>query len=114
MTRVFCLAVAALAAGSARLPGQSAEDFFERKIRPVLAEHCFSCHGAEKQRGGVRLDGREHLVKVRDEGTLVVPGQPEKSALLRAVKHEGEYKMPPPPKAKLPAQVIDDLAAWVK
>jgi len=114
MTRLSMLAAAALLACSSRLPGQSAEDFFERKIRPVLAEHCFACHGAEKQRGGIRLDAREHLVKVRDEGTLVVPGQPEKSALLRAVKHEGEYKMPPPPKAKLPGHVIDDLTAWVK
>jgi hypothetical protein len=114
MTRLSILAAAALVACSARLPAQSAEDFFERKVRPVLAEHCFSCHGPEKQRGGVRLDGREHLVKVRDEGTLVVPGEPDKSAVLRAVKHEGDYKMPPPPKAKLPAEVIADLTVWVK
>jgi hypothetical protein len=114
MTRLCILALAALAACSPRLPAQSAEDFFERRIRPVLAEHCFSCHGPEKQRGDIRLDAREHLVKVRDEGTLVVPGQPDKSVLLRAVKHEGEYKMPPPPKAKLPADVIDNLTSWVK
>jgi hypothetical protein len=114
MTRLSILAAAALVACSSRLPAQSAEDFFERKVRPVLAEHCFSCHGSDKQRGGVRLDAREYLVKVRDEGTLVVPGQPDKSAILRVVKHEGNYKMPPPPKAKLPADVIADLTVWVK
>src|SRR5262245_47145563 len=87
-------------------------EFFESKVRPVLAEHCFSCHGPEKQRGDVRLDAREHLVKPRDEGPIVVPGQPEKSAMVRAIRHAGDIKMPP--KGKLTAQQIDDLTAWVK
>jgi hypothetical protein len=87
-------------------------EFFETKVRPVLAEHCYSCHGPEKQRGDVRLDGREHLVRQRDEGPILSPGHPDKSALVRAIRHEGEIKMPP--KAKLPAPVIDDLTTWIK
>lgn len=87
-------------------------EFFESKVRPVLAEHCFSCHGPQKQRGDVRLDAREHLFKPRDEGPIVVPGQPEKSALVRAIRQTGDIKMPP--KGKLNSQQIDDLAAWVK
>ncbi|MCI0680786.1 MAG: PSD1 and planctomycete cytochrome C domain-containing protein [Gemmataceae bacterium] len=87
-------------------------DFFEAKVRPVLAEHCYSCHGPEKQRGDVRLDGRAHLVKPRDDGPIVAPGQPDKSALIRAIRHDGDIKMPP--KGKLPAQAIDDLTAWIK
>src|SRR5262245_422694 len=87
-------------------------EFFESKVRPVLAEHCFSCHGPEKQRADVRLDARAHLVKPRDEGPIVVPGQPEKSALVRAIRHTGDIKMPP--KGKLNSQQIDDLTNWIK
>src|SRR5258707_9005214 len=70
-------------------------DFFETKIRPVLAEQCFSCHGPTKQRGDIRLDSRQSLVQVRDEGLVVDPSEPTKSRLLKAVRHEGEFKMPP-------------------
>ncbi|MCS7044753.1 MAG: PSD1 and planctomycete cytochrome C domain-containing protein [Gemmataceae bacterium] len=90
----------------------AAIEFFERRVRPVLAEHCFSCHGPEKQRGGVRLDGRAHLVRPRDAGPLVVPGLPDKSALIRALRHEGEIKMPP--KGKLAPGQIDDIATWIR
>jgi len=87
-------------------------EFFETKIRPVLAERCYSCHGPTKQRGDIRLDGRQHLVKVRDEGPVVDPKEASKSRLLKAIRHEGEFKMPP--KEKLPQSAIDDLAAWIK
>ncbi len=87
-------------------------EFFETKIRPVLAENCYSCHGPQKQRGDIRLDGREHLLQPRDEGPLIVAGQPEKSRLIRAVRQMGEIKMPP--KGKLSQQAIDDLATWIR
>src|SRR5262249_16176995 len=66
------------------LVGQEAEAvrFFESKIRPVLVEHCYSCHGEKKQRSGLRVDGRSHLLQGGDLGPALVPGDPEKSRLI--------------------------------
>ena len=86
--------------------------FFETRIRPILVEHCIHCHGPKKQSGGVRLDSRQAILEDSDHGPIVVPGQPEKSALIRAVRHEGKIKMPK--QGKLSTDAIGDLAAWVK
>src|SRR5262245_25512857 len=102
----------------APLPGQpSAEEpaFFETKIRPVLVEHCHACHStkANKQRGGLLLDSRERLLQGGDSGPVLVPGLPEKSLLLAAVRHHHPtLKMPP--KGRLPDAVIADLEAWIR
>jgi hypothetical protein len=93
-------------------PSPEQVEFFEKHIRPVLAENCFGCHGAKKQRGGLRLDSRELLLHGTDDGPVVVAGHPEKSKLIRAIRHQGEIKMPQD--AKLPDQAIADLTAWVK
>ena len=88
-------------------------DFFEKKIRPIFAEHCISCHGPSKQKGGVRLDLRDSVIKGEVGGeALLIGGDPKKGLLLKAVRHEGDIKMPP--KNKLPPAAIDDLATWVK
>src|SRR5579872_3328247 len=109
----FCLFLALSARGSAQAPkGDKAEEFFESRIRPILAEHCYSCHGPKKQQAGLRLDRREAITKGADGEPVIVPGQPDKSTLLRAVRHEGDVKMPP--KGKLPPQAIADLTTWVK
>src|SRR5262245_56370232 len=93
-------------------PAPQAVEFFESKVRPVLAENCFTCHGPEKQKAGLRLDSRAALLKGADGEPVVVPGDPDHSALVKAVRHDGEKKMPP--KGKLPAPTIDALTAWVK
>jgi mono/diheme cytochrome c family protein len=87
---------------------------FEKKVRPLLAEKCLSCHGPAKQRGGLRLDSAEGLKKGGDSGRpLAVPGKPDESLLLLAVRHaDGVEKMPP--KGKLKDSEIADLAEWVK
>ncbi len=87
-------------------------EFFEARVRPVLIEHCVSCHGPAKQRGGLRLDAAAFLRKGSDSGPVVVPGHPEKSLLVRAVRHEGDVKMPP--KARLSVKAVTDLSDWVK
>src|SRR5262245_20484554 len=95
--------VAFFVASSAR--GQSTEiEFFETKIRPVLVEHCYRCHSAQakKVKGGLLLDTRDAIRKGGDRGPAVVPGQPDKSLVLEALRHKG-LKMPPD--AKLPAAV---------
>ena len=90
-------------------------EFFEKNIRPVLADNCFKCHSstAKRPKGGLLLDSREGLLKGGDSGPAVVPGQPDKSRLIEAVQYQN-VDLQMPPKGKLPAQVIADLSAWVK
>lgn len=88
-------------------------EFFEKQIRPVLAEHCYSCHGPEKQKAELRLDSRAAVLKGSDVGPVVVLGKPEASSLIKSIRHEGDSKMPA--KAdKLPDEQIAALAQWVK
>ena len=69
-------------------------EFFEKHVRPVLAEHCYSCHGPKKQNAGLRLDTTAGLRAGGDSGPVIIPGQPEKSLLLRAVRRETDSPMP--------------------
>ncbi len=87
------------------------DEFFEKQIRPLLAEHCQSCHGEKKQEGGLRLTSRELLLKGGETGRAVVPGKPAESLLIKAVGYLGERKMPP--KQKLADTEIDKLTRWV-
>ena len=104
-------------AATAAEPAPRGVEFFEKKIRPVLVEHCYRCHSAEAQvkklRGGLRLDTRAGVHKGGDSGPAVVPGKPEKSLLIKALKHDGDVKMPSQQK-KLPDSVIADFEAWVR
>src|SRR5436190_22494361 len=70
-------------------------EFFEKHVRPVLAENCLRCHGPKKQMSGLRLDSRAALLEGGDNGPAVTPGDPDHSPLVRAVRHQGERKMPP-------------------
>jgi hypothetical protein len=87
-------------------------EFFESKIRPVLADNCFKCHGSEKQKGNLRLDSRPAMLKGNDSGPVIVPGHPEKSLLFEVLAHDGDVKMPPD--GPLPKAVVANLQAWVK
>jgi hypothetical protein len=93
------------------LPAAEQDEFFERKVRPVLAGRCQSCHGAQKQFAALRLDDRESILKGGMHGPAAVPGQPEASLLIQAVKHEGR-KMPMG--EKLPEAEIAALEEWVR
>lgn len=91
----------------------TASQFFETKIRPVLVESCFKCHGAGKQKGGLRLDSLAGLLTGGDRGPALAPGQPEGSLLIKAISYsDPELKMPP--SKKLPPQQIADLTQWIK
>src|SRR5262245_39710877 len=90
-----------------------ADAFFETKIRPVLHETCFKCHGADKSFGGLRLDSREAILKGGDRGPAIQPGNPDASLLIQAIRRTHEdVKMPP--KETLPEKVVADFAQWVK
>jgi mono/diheme cytochrome c family protein/cytochrome c553 len=97
-------------------PQPTPEDtrFFETKIRPILADKCYKCHGPQKQRGELRLDSAAAIKKGGDSGhSLINAAKPDESLLLRAVRHaDGVEKMPP--NSKLKDSEIADLAAWVK
>ena len=104
-----------VSASGARL--RAAEDgiaFFEKKVRPVLAAHCYRCHSAraKKQKGGLALDSRAGLLRGGESGPALVPGKPAASLLLDAVRYTRE-DLRMPPDGKLPANVVNDLAHWI-
>ena len=96
-------------------PTSEQVDFFEKRIRPLLSEHCYDCHsaGAKKIKGGLLLDSRSGVRKGGDNGAVIVPGDPEASMLIQAVRH-GDEDTAMPPKKKLPPLAIADLEAWVR
>ncbi|MCL4694955.1 MAG: hypothetical protein KJ060_20885, partial [Candidatus Hydrogenedentes bacterium] len=83
---------------------------FERDVRPVLVEHCYSCHGPEKQKSGLRLDSAEAILQGGSRGPAVEPGNPV-SLLVQVIAHTGDVQMPP--REKLPQEAIDAITAWV-
>ncbi len=88
-------------------------EFFEKKIRPVLAAHCYKCHGPDKQEGALRLDSRVALIEGGDTGEAIVPGKPDESLLIEAILYGDDgYQMPP--SGKLPQEIINNLTRWVK
>ena len=101
--------------GAAADPDPAAVAFFEKQVRPLLAESCHGCHSAKagKTRGGLALDSREAILKGGDSGPAVVPGKPAQSLLVDAVRATAaELQMPP--KGKLSSQQIAVLERWVK
>ncbi|MGO9464232.1 MAG: DUF1549 domain-containing protein [Isosphaeraceae bacterium] len=89
--------------------------FFETKIRPVLVTTCSKCHArsAEKVKGGLLVDSREGLREGGDTGPAVVPGKPDESLLITAIRYQDD-SLQMPPKTKLPDAVIADFEKWVK
>ncbi len=112
---VLIMAGAGAAQDAAPPPDAAGVDFFEKKIRPVLAEKCYSCHSAaaEKLKGNLFLDTREGTLKGGDLGPSVVPGDPDRSLLVKAVRWTDE-DLRMPPKKKLSPDQIADFEAWVK
>ena len=108
---VLCLVLTA-APGWAQTPAADME-FFEKKIRPVLVEHCYQCHStAKKQKAGLVVDSRAGMLKGGDSGPVLVGGKPGESLLIKAIRYsDPELQMPP--KGKLPAAVIADFEKWV-
>ncbi|MFN0195802.1 MAG: c-type cytochrome domain-containing protein, partial [Planctomycetaceae bacterium] len=86
--------------------------FFEKQIRPLLAEKCWSCHGEKKQESGLRLDSHKSILKGGDSGPVVVSGKPAESPLIEAVQKSGRLQMPPD--EMLTERQIASLASWIK
>lgn len=91
-------------------------EFFEKKIRPVLVEHCYECHSttSKKLKGGLRVDGRAVLLHGGDTGPAITPGKPETSLLVAAMSHRDKDLAMPPKKPKLPDAVVADFERWIR
>jgi hypothetical protein len=87
--------------------------FFETSVRPLLAAHCYRCHGPDKQKAGLRLDSLAAILKGGKSGPAVVPDRPENSRLLRAVGYQDEA-LQMPPAGKLADRQVADLTRWVR
>jgi hypothetical protein len=111
------LAYAAILVGVATSAAVAAaadeSDFFERKIRPVLIEHCYECHArdADDIMGGLRLDNPDAMLRGGDSGAAVMPGEPDQSLLLAAIRYDG---MEMPPSGPLGASIIRDFETWIE
>ncbi|MBM4077580.1 MAG: hypothetical protein FJ267_18290, partial [Planctomycetes bacterium] len=89
-------------------------EHFEKNVRPLLIEHCFECHGQEKQEGGLRLDQREAAFAGGQSGIAIKSMDAAGSLLLEAIKQTGDLKMPPAPKSKLSENQIASIEKWIK
>ena len=90
-------------------PAATAE-YFEAKVRPVLAANCYDCH-TEEQLGGLRLDSREAMLKGGKSGPAIVPGDPDHSRMIEAIRQTGTLKMPKG--GRLKPDEVDALVQWV-
>src|SRR5438045_4045661 len=95
----------------ATAPTQEQKDFFENRIRPLLAQNCFACH-TNSRMGGLRLDSRDGLLKGGSSGPVVVPGEPDKSRIVTALRQNTELKMPK--NGHLTEPQIQDVVSWIR
>lgn len=120
LNTLFSAAVLALLSGASALRGaepsaESVSALFTEKVQPIFVKHCYKCHSAEaeKIKGGLLLDSREGLLKGGETGTALVPGDPDNSKLVIAVRHtDPDLRMPP--KEKLSDAEIAAIEEWVK
>lgn len=116
--RSMWLALATLLLTWTTAPARAAEpdaagvEFFEKSVRPLLVKHCYECHAAGEANGGLVLDTRDGVRKGGDSGLAIVPGQPDKSRLIEAVRYKNpDLQMPP--KNRLTAAEVAVLERWV-
>src|SRR5262245_54044387 len=117
-----CAALACLAVGLSASLARGADrgvdtglqtarmQFFEQKVRPLLVENCYSCHGPSKQKGGLRLDSLQAILKGGESGPALVPGKPDESLIVEAVNFDG---LEMPPTGKLESAKVEVLTRWV-
>lgn len=107
----WAIQIAAAAGQPTASQGAGSADYFESKVRPVLAANCYDCH-ADERMAGLRVDSREALLKGGRSGPAIVPGDPEKSLLVDAVRQTGKLKMPKG--GQLKPDEIAAISEWVK
>jgi len=88
-----------------------AQDLFETRIRPIFATECLGCH-ADSELGGLRLDSRDRILRGGKSGPAIVPGDPDNSLMIKAVRQTGELKMPMG--GRLRPDQVEALVEWVR
>ena len=113
LVTILLLTICAFCSQTVAVPAD--EIRFQRDIAPILEKRCWSCHGAEEQESGLRLDRRASMLRGGDYGLpALVPGSPGKSYLIDAVKHlDPDLKMPPD-EDRIPEKEIDLLSRWIR
>src|SRR3954469_10233485 len=106
LTLLLCLASFSGAAAESSRPEYAEE------IQPLLSEHCYSCHGPEKQKGGLRLDRKNDAFHGGDNGKAIVPGKSSQSLLIQNVSGENPDTVMPPKGKRLTAREIERLRSW--
>lgn len=116
--RALVPAAFALALAPAMAFADAANDqVFLTKVWPIISKNCTGCHGADKQKGKLRLDSRDGWLKGGEDGAVVVAGAPEKSDLILAIKYmakDDDHNMPPKKKTRLTADQVDLISQWIK
>ena len=113
---IFLMPLVAMASATAAELTPEQVEFFESRIRPVLAQDCYECHrSGEKVRGGLALDSRVGVMAGGDSGAVVVPGDPAASLLLRMIRHDvdDESLKMPKARARLEPEVLADFEKWI-
>ncbi len=117
--RVICItrlaAAALILAWAAQGQDKSSPEgleFFEQKIRPALAKNCYACHSSASKvmMAGLSLESRESIRRGCANGPAILPGKPDESLLVKAIRHEGRQM---PPAGKLPDSMIADFEKWI-
>lgn len=98
--------------GHAAEPDTAGLEFFEKSVRPLLVKHCYECHSGREANGGLLLDTRDGVLKGGDTGAAIVPGKPNQSRLIEAVRYKNpDLQMPP--KNRLTAAEVETLEKWI-
>jgi mono/diheme cytochrome c family protein len=97
-------------------PAAGTIEFYNQKVQPILQTNCYRCHGGPNHRGGLKLDTYAGMIKGGHDGTVLVPGHPEQSLLIKLIRHEGPANdpMPMPPHGKISDADIATVTEWVK
>ncbi len=108
---IICLALTSpIFAGE--LPKRAVD--FEKDVRPIFANHCYECHGPQKQKSGLRLDRKTDALKGGDDGAVIIPGKSADSPLIqRVASRDKSERMPPKEKPALSAAQVATLRIWI-
>ena len=113
------IAVVLSLSSSIPIAAQTADNpaFYTQRVRPILLRNCGKCHFNMNHKGGLAMDNKALLMKGGRDGAVIVPGNPDKSLLVRLMKHQGPANSPKPMPPKAPKMSDGDIAIveqWIK
>lgn len=121
LAMLAAVGTAVMGCKSKPLPDASAADpatqrFYTDYVLRIFQSNCYRCHSGLNHRGGLQLDTREHMLRGGKDGAVIVPGHPERSLLVKLIRHEGPAgdPMPMPPKSKLSDADIATVTRWIQ